>query len=58
MTTIERTCPRCKQRFTAEISILSGPLGNFRWAQVACDQCHAELRKEKEKKTDKKGLHG
>jgi hypothetical protein len=54
--TTDRTCPRCKAQFTAEISILSGPLGNFRWAQIACNQCIADLSKEKEKKTDKKDL--
>jgi hypothetical protein len=54
--TTDRTCPRCKTQFTAEISILSGPLGDFRWAQIACNQCITELNKEKEKKTDKKDL--
>jgi hypothetical protein len=54
--TTDRTCPRCKTQFTADVLILSGPLGDFRWAQIVCDQCITELSKEKEKKTTKKDL--
>jgi hypothetical protein len=54
--TTDRTCPRCKTQFTADVLILSGPLGNFRWAQIVCDQCITDSSKEKEKKTDKKDL--
>jgi hypothetical protein len=54
--TTDRTCLRCKAQFIADVSILSGQLGDFRWAQILCDQCIKGLSKEKEKKTAKKDL--
>jgi hypothetical protein len=54
--TTDRTCPRCRKQFTADISILSGPLGDYRWAQIVCNQCIADLSEEKEKKTRRQNL--